>query len=231
MKRNDGRENSDIRNVEFVLNAQKDPSGSVLIRWGNTHVLCSVTVEEKAPHWLQGQGQGWITAEYGMLPGSSDKRISRDRSRNNGRTHEIQRLIGRSLRNAIDLKILGERTVSIDCDVLQADGGTRVASIVGASVALQLAAKKIGLRVRPKLVSAVSLGLIKGEILVDLAYTEDAAAEVDSNVVILESGELCEVQATAEKGTFSVEQWQSMLGQAQKACQQIIQIQKQILGL
>ncbi len=229
MKRNDGRTLTDLRNIQFIVGPQKDPIGSVMVKWGNTHVLCSVTYEEKLPPWLQGQGQGWITAEYGMLPGSSDKRISREKSRTNGRTHEIQRLIGRSLRSSIDLKSIGERSFTVDCDVIQADGGTRVASIVGASVALQIAFRKLKMKSVPQLISAVSLGLIEGQIFVDLAYTEDVQAEVDSNIVVLENGELVEVQATAEKKSFKIETWNEMLEKAVAACSKITNLQREVL--
>ena len=237
MKRNDGRENSDIRKVEFVMNVQKDPTGSVIIRWGNTHVLCSVSVEEKAPHWLQGQGQGWITAEYGMLPGSTDKRMSRDRSRNNGRTHEIQRLIGRSLRNAIDLKSLGERTVSIDCDVLQADGGTRTASITGGCVAIIdaiaafRAAGKLKTNPIKQLVASVSVGVYEGMPILDLDYLEDSNAETDMNIIMTEKGGFIELQGTAEKEPFEQMHLDSMLNLAKEGIQLLISKQKEALQL
>jgi ribonuclease PH len=166
-----------------------------------------------------------------MLPGSGDKRISREKSRTNGRTHEIQRLIGRSLRTSVDLKSLGERTIQIDCDVIQADGGTRVASIVGASVALYRACEKLKLSYRPQLVSAVSLGWVKGKLLVDLAYTEDSQAEVDANIVMLQNGEFVEVQATAEKKSFSMNQWSQMLETSMKSCAEVLEIQKKVLGI
>jgi ribonuclease PH len=230
-KRADGRTASQLRPIEFVMNPQRDPVSSVLIKWGQTHVLCSVSAEEKCPPWLQGQGQGWITAEYGMLPGSTDKRISREKSRTNGRTQEIQRLIGRSLRSSVDLKLLGERTLQIDCDVIQADGGTRVASIVGASVALFKACEKLKLSYRPRLVSAVSLGWVKGALLTDLAYTEDSQADVDSNIVMLDNEDFVEIQATAEKKSFSRDQWNSMLEAAQLACREVLLQQRRALDL
>lgn len=228
MKRNDGRQPNELRKIKLTPRIQKDPHGSVFIEWGRTHVICSATVEEKAPGWMQGQGLGWITAEYGMLPASSDKRISREKSRTNGRTHEIQRLIGRSLRAAVPPKILGERTILVDCDVLQADGGTRVASIVGGCLALRMALEKIKLTgpLNFEWVAAVSMGLVEGVVLTDLCYVEDFAASVDSNIVMLESGKFIELQATGEKTSFDMDEWQKILSDSTQACRQIIELQK-----
>ena len=235
MPRVDGRNNRDLRKIRVRPAIQKDSHGSVMIEWGYTHVLCSVNVEEKLPNWMQGSSSGWITAEYGMLPGSSDKRIQRDKVRSTGRTHEIQRLIGRSLRAALPLENLGPRTVQIDCDVIQADGGTRVASITGAYLALALALfrakEKNILRHIPKTVpvAALSIGKVGGEILVDLNYPEDVKAEVDANIVMNAKNQLIEVQGTAEKGAFSRGEWNEMLDSAEGAFGEIFQIQRQYL--
>ena len=235
MARIDGRSPLQIRPIRVKPAIQKDPHGSVLIEWGYTHVVCSVTVEEKVPHWMQGSQSGWITAEYGMLPGSSDKRIQRDKVRSTGRTHEIQRLIGRSLRAALPLDALGPRTVQIDCDVLQADGGTRVASITGAYLALVLGlyrAKEKGiLRHLPKTtpVAALSVGKTGGDLLVDLNYAEDVKAEVDANIVMNENQELIEVQGTAEKGAFTRREWNDMMDAAETAFKELFAMQRQYL--
>lgn len=227
MKRSDGRQFHELRKIHFTPHAQKDPAGSVLVEWGLTRVLCSVMVEERSPPWMPpGQRTGWITAEYVMLPGSSDKRISRDKSRNNGRTHEIQRLIGRSLRTCVDLAKIGEKTLQIDCDVLQADGGTRVASITGAYLALRLAMHKWRLNVPAIAVAAVSLGIVDGRVLTDLNYSEDSTAEVDSNLVMNERGEFIELQSTAERASFTRAQWDSLLSAGEDACRRVLQIQK-----
>lgn len=209
--------------------------GSVMIQWGNTHVICAVQVDEKVPNWMGPKPTGWITAEYGMLPGCSDKRIHRDKIRSTGRTHEIQRLIGRSIRAAVELKSVGMRTFQIDCDVVQADGGTRVASITGGYLALRLALfrlkeKKLIDRIpETKMVSAVSIGKIESELLLDLDYSEDVRAEVDSNVVMNDRGEFIEIQGTAEKGSFAREDFNKMIDLATDGCQQLFEIQKRYL--
>jgi len=238
MPRGDQRQAADLRAIKIIRSPQKDPLGSVLVEWGNTHVVCSVMMEDKMPNWMQGQGEssGWITAEYGMLPGSSDKRIHRDRIRNTGRTHEIQRLIGRSIRACMDLKHLGPRTIQIDCDVLQADGGTRVASVTGSYLALRLALSKLverrALKEVPKtlLVGGLSLGRVNGEWIADLNYVEDVKAEVDANIVMNEKLEFIELQGTAEKGSFSREEFNKMLDLAQTGMQKVFAIQKKYLS-
>ncbi len=209
--RSDGRAADALRAVSFEVDFTEQPLCSVLCRVGRTFVLCTVCEESGVPRFLAGSGRGWLTAEYSMLPGSTDTRGEREASRGrpSGRTQEIQRLIGRSLRAVIDLEALGERTFWVDCDVLQADGGTRCASITGASVALSIAGARLAARgsiarnpVRDS-VSAVSVGIVKGELLLDLPYGEDAVAEVDMNVVATGQGRFVEVQGTGEHGTFS----------------------------
>jgi ribonuclease PH len=210
MTRVDGRAADDLRPVRMTPGFISSASGSVLIEAGRTRVICTAMVEESVPGWMRGRGTGWVTSEYGMLPGSTDSRKARDASRGkqDGRTVEIQRLIGRSLRSVIDFGALGERTVWIDCDVIEADGGTRCASICGGYVALHLALSDLvddgRLKTMPlsDSVAAVSVGIVDGEPLLDLAYTEDSRAEVDMNVVMSGSGALIEVQATAEKTPF-----------------------------
>ncbi|MBN8554811.1 MAG: ribonuclease PH [Deltaproteobacteria bacterium] len=234
-QRVDQRKADDLRVIRVKKSPQRDPSGSVLIEWGNTHVLCSVNVEEKLPPWMQGEKSGWITAEYGMLPGCSDKRIHRDRIRSTGRTHEIQRLIGRSIRACIDLDALGPRTVQIDCDVIQADGGTRVASITGSYLAFRLALekmkeKKIISRIpETTMVAAVSVGRINGEMLLDLNYVEDVKAELDANIVMNSKSEFIEIQGTAEEGSFTRDEWNQLLDVSTVGCKKIFEIQKAML--
>ena len=210
----------------------------MLIELGHTRMLCNATVENGVPGWLRNRGQGWVTAEYGMLPRATLTRTARESERGKvgGRTHEIQRLIGRSLRAAVDLKALGERTVILDCDVLQADGGTRTAAITGAAVALGLAldrlvASKV-LSASPirHLVAATSVGILEGTALLDLAYEEDARADVDMNVVMTEGGELIEVQATAEHHTFTRRQHSDLLDLAAKGIEELIAQQRQLLA-
>jgi len=208
----DGRENSELREIDIETGYQQYPDGSVLITWGETRVLCCATVDYKVPFFMAGSGNGWITAEYGMLPGSGNKRIRRERgSVIKGRTQEIQRLIGRSLRQSVHLDKLGERTITIDCDVLTADGGTRVASIVGGMVALRLALKRQMAEDKMKrdpfkgFVSALSLGIVGEDVILDLCYEEDSQAIIDMNLVALENGELVELQATAEDGTVPLD--------------------------
>jgi len=210
MSRGDGRAADELRPVEIELDFIPSASGSALFRIGATRLICTAMVEESVPPWMRGRGTGWVTSEYGMLPGSTSERKSRDASRGrvDGRTVEIQRLVGRSLRSVIDFKALGERTAWIDCDVIQADGGTRCAAICGGYVALHLALSRLvgrGALGRVPLrdsVAAVSVGIVDGEALLDLPYAEDSRAEVDMNVVMTGSGELIEVQATAERTPF-----------------------------
>ncbi len=238
MKRVDGRSRDEPRPVTITPHFLRHAEGSALIQVGETKVVCAATLEEKVPPFLKGGGSGWVTAEYGMLPRSSKERIPREstRGRVSGRTQEIQRLIGRSLRAVVDLKKLGERTVWIDCDVLQADGGTRTASISGAFVALALAlraAKTAGIigtiPIRDH-VAATSVGIVRDELLLDLNYQEDSKAEVDMNVVMTGSGDLVEVQGTAESNPFSQQSLLEMLELATGGIEQLIAIQREILG-
>lgn len=212
--RRDGRRPDELREVELISDFTQNPLGSVLCSMGSTRVLCTVCEETSVPRWLKGSGDGWITAEYSMLPGSTDRRSERESSRGklSGRTMEIQRLIGRSLRAVADLSALGERTLWVDCDVLQADGGTRTASVTGAFTALSIACQRLLADGRIKRnpltdsVAAVSVGVVGGEVLLDLPYEEDVRADVDMNVVGTGSGRLIEVQGTGEGATFSVEE-------------------------
>lgn len=236
--RSDNRSPHQIRPVSITLDSLRYAEGSATIEVGDTRVICSATLEERVPHFLRGSGQGWITAEYGMLPRSSQERIPRESSRGrvSGRTQEIQRLIGRSLRAVVDLKRLGEKTIWIDCDVIQADGGTRTASISGAFVALAQAlriAKKKGLiDVVPlrDFVAATSVGLVNGEIYTDLNYTEDSGAEVDMNVVKTGQGRFVEIQGTAESMPFDEEDLTKLLEAAGEAIRKIVARQAEVLG-
>jgi ribonuclease PH len=211
--------------------------GSVLMESGNTRVLCNATIEQGVPGWLRNSGRGWVTAEYGMLPRATLTRTPRESERGKigGRTHEIQRLIGRSLRSVVDMKALGERTIILDCDVLQADGGTRTAAITGASVALALALGKLvaagTLKTSPlrQMVAATSVGIVDGAILLDLCYEEDSRATVDMNVVMLADGGLVETQATAEKDSYSRSQLNEMLDYAEKGIRELLSVQRSIL--
>jgi ribonuclease PH len=201
----EGRRPDELRPLEIVTGFVEQATGSALISFGATRVLCTASVEEGVPRWLAGSGRGWLTAEYGMLPASTGQRTQREASagKQKGRTVEIQRLLGRSLRAVVDLETLGEHTVWIDCDVIQADGGTRTAAISGAWVALTLATRRAGLPGPADLVGAVSVGIVDGEPLLDLDYSEDSTADVDMNVVMTGGGQLIEVQATAERVPFS----------------------------
>ncbi len=232
--RGDGRAFDAKRTVTIHRGYLKNAEGSALIEMGNTRVICSATVDQGVPRFLYGKGEGWLTAEYGMLPRSSHQRIMREAIRGRGgRTHEIQRLIGRSLRAATQLNLLGEVTVIIDCDVLEADGGTRCASITGGCVALYDALAKLNLNAHPMnfFVSAISVGVVDGDILLDIDYHEDSRADVDLNVVLSEGGKFVEVQGTAEKAPFTGEQLQQMLGLARKGCMELFDAQKQALNL
>ena len=222
MSRGDGRAADELRPVDIELDFIPSASGSALFRIGSTRLICTAMVEESVPPWMRGRGTGWVTSEYGMLPGSTSERKSRDASRGrvDGRTVEIQRLVGRSLRSVVDFKALGERTAWIDCDVIQADGGTRCAAICGGYVALQLALS--GLVDRGRLrelpltdsVAAVSVGVVAGEPMLDLAYEEDSRADVDMNFVMTGSGKMIEVQATAERTPFGRASLDELLGLA-----------------
>ncbi len=200
MRMREGRRADELRPIEMTPDFVEQADGSVLVSVGRTRVLCTATVEEGVPRWLAGRGRGWLTAEYGMLPASTGSRTAREASegRQKGRTIEIQRLVGRSLRAAYEMETLGERTVWLDCDVIQADGGTRTAAITGAWVALARAARKRGLPDPSELVAAVSVGIVQGEPRLDLDYEEDSTADLDMNVVMTEGGRLIELQATAE---------------------------------
>lgn len=237
--RSDGRENSEIRTVKFVNDIAPNATGSTLIQWGNTQVICSACIEEGVPRWMRDQGVegGWLTAEYSMLPYSTLKRKPRDISRGklDGRSQEIQRLIGRGLRAGIDLTKLGERTIWMDCDVLQADGGTRTASVTGGFVALGLAISKLikkgVLKTSPltRYIAAVSVGIVNGQAMVDLPYEEDVSAEVDLNVIMTDTEEFVEIQGTGEKNTFPSKGLEDMLSLAKPGISELIQMQKSIL--
>lgn len=236
----DGRTAEQLRPIKFQNNIAPYALGSTLIEWGNTRVICAATLEESVPRWMTEQGVtgGWITAEYSMLPYSTIQRKPRDISKGKleGRTQEIQRLIGRAMRSAVDLEKLGQRTIWIDCDVLQADGGTRTASITGAYVALALAIRKLlidgKLTENPLLqpVAAVSVGIVEGKALLDLTYNEDVAAAVDMNIVMNAAGEFIEIQGTGEESTFTQEQLMEMLNLGKMGILQIIEIQKQAMA-
>ncbi len=234
----DGRKPKQLRALTITPSYIKTADGSVLIEMGDTKVICTAKLEERVPPFLRNSGKGWITAEYGMLPGSSQVRIGRESARGKvgGRTHEIQRLIGRSLRSIADLKSLGERTIWIDCDVIQADGGTRTASITGAYVALSEAVRrwlnKGILTVDPirDSVAAVSIGIVDGKILLDLAYEEDSRADVDMNFVMTGSGKFIEVQGTAESAPFTKRQMERMAELAQQGIRELIKAQKKVLA-
>jgi ribonuclease PH len=229
LTRNDGRRLDQLRPLSLEANWLEQPHGSVLYSQGRTKVLCTASVEEGVPRWLYGKGRGWMTAEYSLLPASTGDRTQREASRGKqgGRTVEIQRLIGRALRAVTDFEALGERTLWLDCDVLQADGGTRCAAICGAYVAGRLALDRFGLsKALPGSVAAVSVGVVGGEALLDLDYSEDSTAEVDMNVVITGDGRLVEVQATAEKEPFTREQLDELLGLATAGIEQIAAAQE-----
>jgi ribonuclease PH len=223
-----GRSSDQLRQVSIVPGFTEHPEGSVLCGFGRTRVLCTASAEERVPGHVKGSGRGWVTAEYGMLPRATHTRTDREaaRGKQSGRTQEIQRLIGRTLRASCDLAALGERQVLIDCDVLQADGGTRTAAITGAYVALGIALRRMhrDKALRPP-VAAVSVGIISGEVRLDLDYEEDFAAEVDMNVVANASGELLEVQGTAEKRPFTPEQLHAMVALAMRGTRELHQIQ------
>lgn len=237
--RADGRAADQMRSVKITRGFTTNPAGSVLIEFGNTRVMCTASVEAGVPRFKRDSGEGWLTAEYSMLPASTHERMPREsmRGKVKGRTHEISRLIGRSLRAAIDLRALGENTVQIDCDVLQADGGTRTASITGAYVALADAIsylKAQGLVPGEPLlppVAAVSVGIVNGHTLLDLPYEEDSRADVDMNVIMTEAGEFVEIQGTGEHTTFNRAQLESLLAHAEKGCRELIAAQRQALGL
>ncbi|QBL10418.1 ribonuclease PH [Rheinheimera sp. D18] len=233
-----GRTASQIRPLTFTRQFTAHAEGSVLVEFGNTKVICTASVIEGVPRFMKGQGKGWITAEYGMLPRATHTRNDREaaRGKQGGRTMEIQRLIGRALRTAVDLKLLGENTITIDCDVIQADGGTRTASITGACVALVDALSfmraKGMIKTNPLnfMVAAVSVGIYKGTAVADLDYLEDSNAETDMNLVMTETGKVIEIQGTAEEAPFSFEEMQQMLDLGKHAIREIIDEQKRVLA-
>lgn len=235
LTRTAGRTPEDIRSLTIEPHFSPYAEGSCLICVGNTHVICTASVDEKVPPFLRGAGRGWVTAEYGMLPRATHSRMDREaaRGKQSGRTQEIQRLIGRSLRAIIDLEKLGERQIKIDCDVIRADGGTRTASITGAWVALSLAVEDLmqkGLIAAMPLrdqVAAISCGLVAGEALADLDYNEDSNAETDANFVLTASGGIVEIQGTAEQHPFSESQLMEMMTLAKKGCRQLFEVQMQ----
>ncbi|MDG2376226.1 MAG: ribonuclease PH [Woeseiaceae bacterium] len=228
-----GRAPDELRPVQFIVDYTKHAAGSVLVAFGDTRVLCTASVENRVPPWLRGAGTGWVTGEYGMLPGSTHTRAGREaaRGKQSGRTQEIQRLIGRSLRAASDLSALGERTVTLDCDVLQADGGTRTASISGAFVALQVAMNRLcsdgNLKKNPVhgRIAAVSVGIFEGTPVLDLDYNEDSQAETDMNIVMNDAGRFIEVQGTAEGHAFDRSEFDALLALATKGIDEIFEAQ------
>ena len=239
MKRPSGRKHDQMREVEIVPNINKHAEGSCLIKFGDTHVICTASVEERLPPWLRDAGHGWVTAEYGMLPRSTNTRSNREAARGGqgGRTQEIQRLIGRSLRAITDLNDLREIQIRLDCDVIQADGGTRTASITGGFVALHLACQnlvKLGVLAKIPLrdhIAAVSCGIYKNIAILDLDYPEDSNAQADSNFVLTEKHNIVEIQATAEERPFLETSFDDMLALAKKGVSELISIQKTAVGL
>ena len=234
-----GRAPEDLRKIEITCGYTKHAEGSVLVEFGDTRVLCNASVENRVPRFLKGTGNGWITAEYGMLPRSTHERMGREaaRGKQGGRTLEIQRLIGRSLRAAVDLKAVGERTITIDCDVIQADGGTRTASVTGGFVALSLAVAELiksrQIKSNPihGQVASVSVGIFNGVAILDLDYREDSSAETDMNVVMNDAGAFIEVQGTAEGHAFRKNELDTMLTLAEKGIQRLMGLQRSALGL
>lgn len=233
-----GRSPEQLRDICITRHYTRHAEGSVLIEFGNTKVICTASVENKIPPFLRGQGQGWITAEYGMLPRSTNSRMGREaaRGKQGGRTVEIQRLIGRSLRAAVDLKALGEHTITIDCDVIQADGGTRTAAITGGCVALVdalnylVAEKRLKKSPLKKMIAALSVGIYRGAPVVDLDYPEDSAAETDMNVVMTDKGGFIEIQGTAEAAPFAQEELDSMLVLAKQGIEHLFALQNEALS-
>jgi len=232
--RTDKRKSDQLRNIDFKLDFIGSMETSVLASFGDTKVLCTATIENNVPRWMKNRGHGWVTAEYGMLPGSTNQRNMREsvRGKQSGRTIEIQRLIGRSLRAAVDLKALGERTIILDCDVIQADGGTRTTAINGAFIALSRAVnsltndRKIDSAPIRKFLGAISVGIYKNEVIMDLNYNEDSQADTDMNIVMTEDNEFIEIQGTAENGSFSSDQLALMLNYAKKGIKEITSHQK-----
>ncbi|MBT3426213.1 MAG: ribonuclease PH [Gammaproteobacteria bacterium] len=228
--RNAGREYNQLRQISIERNVNKYAEGSVLVSFGNTKVICTASLESGVPPFMRGKGEGWVTAEYGMLPRSTHDRMGREaaRGKQSGRTQEIQRLIGRSLRAAVDLSTMGENTVKIDCDVIQADGGTRTASITGACVALFDALNHLpdGAKINKRHVASVSVGIVKGVPMLDLDYSEDSNAETDMNVVMTEQGDFIEVQGTAEAAPFNRSELDALLDLARDGIKTLVEYQK-----
>ena len=233
--RESGRENNQLRDIEFITNFNPYAEGSCLVKYGNTHVICTASVEEKVPSWLKGQEKGWVTAEYAMLPRSTQTRVPRESKKPSGRTQEIQRLIGRSLRAVVDLAKMKDICITVDCDVIQADGGTRVASISGGFVAMYLAIakllkeKKITENPIREFVAAVSCDIYNGEAVLDVDYTEDSNSQVDMNFVMTESGKIVEIQGTAEGEPFEEAEFNTLLALGKEGIKQIITKQKEVL--
>lgn len=238
LERIDGRRSDELRPVKITPNFLPNAEGSALIEMGNTKVICAASVEDRVPPFLRNQGKGWVTAEYGMLPRSTGTRTQRESSRGgpSGRTQEIQRLIGRSLRAVIDMTMFGERTIMLDCDVIQADGGTRTASITGAYVALILATRKLlnnnQIKRNPVIneIAAVSVGIVSGKPVLDLNYVEDSTAEVDMNIVCTGNGKFIEIQGTAEHAPFSPEEMNEMVSLARKGIDRLLMFQRYALN-
>ena len=232
MQRKDKRRNNQLRDISIIPNFNIHAEGSALVKFGNTHVICNATVEKATPRWMQNDKRGWVTAEYGMLPRSTNERMNREanRGKQSGRTMEIQRLIGRSLRQAVDLEKLVGYTITVDCDVIQADGGTRTASITGATVALHKALKRIKKEnAINNLVAAVSVGICEDELLLDLDYEEDSSAQCDVNIVMNEMLELIEVQGTGEEKAFSKEQFKDLVDLAEGGLKDLFLLQKEVI--
>tara|TARA_A100001035_G_scaffold134956_1_gene106279 strand:+ start:2740 stop:3447 length:708 start_codon:yes stop_codon:yes gene_type:complete len=232
MQRKDKRRNNQLRDVSIIPDFNIHAEGSALVKFGNTHVICNATVEKATPRWMQNDKRGWVTAEYGMLPRSTNERMNREanRGKQSGRTMEIQRLIGRSLRQAVDLEKLMGYTITVDCDVIQADGGTRTASITGATVALHKALKRINKEnAINNLVAAISVGICEDVLLLDLDYEEDSSAQCDINIVMNEMLELIEVQGTGEEKAFSKEQFKDLVDLAESGLKDLFLLQKEVI--
>ena len=237
--RSDGRSYNQLRNIDFITDYMPSADGSCLLKMGNTHVICSATIDEQLPNFLKNQNMGWITAEYNMLPCATKTRTRREATlgKQTGRTQEIQRLIGRSLRAVTDLQALGERQILIDCDVIRADGGTRTASITGSFIALYCALRKLNkekkIRNIPIIesIAAISCGIVNGNAILDINYEEDSIAAVDANFVMTDSGKIVEIQATSEKSLFDNKQFTKLLELAKHGIKDLIIKQNQILGL
>ncbi|MEC8466023.1 MAG: ribonuclease PH [Pseudomonadota bacterium] len=228
------RKHDVLRDIEVDIDINKNAEGSTLIKFGNTHVICTASIENNVPVWMRGSNQGWVTAEYGMLPRSTNERMRREaaRGKQSGRTLEIQRLIGRSLRQSVDLKYLKDKMITVDCDVIQADGGTRTASITGGCIALFLAIKNHlnEHRAIKQHIAAVSVGILNDQPILDLDYDEDSTAETDLNLVMNENLEIIEIQGTAEKNPFKVEQLDQMIKIGSDAINELIKIQKECIN-